>query len=74
MKVALKFNKIPEDTPKSLNPNWNNIAYDTKKIWIEYQLINRILYRSKNQHKASFSLQHLKEVKAPLKTVFELFE
>ena len=63
MQVSLKYNKIPEDIPRNLNSNGKNIGYETKKLWIEYQLINRILYRSQNQHKASFSFQHLKEVR-----------
>lgn len=60
--VSLKYNKIPDCIPVT-NTNAKNIGYDTKKIWTEYQLISRLLYRSRNQHKASFSFQHLKEVK-----------
>lgn len=60
--IPLKYNKIPDNIGNIPTHNAKNIAYDTKKIWTEYQLISRILYRSRNQHKASFSLQRLKEV------------
>jgi hypothetical protein len=63
IQVSLKYNIIPPDIPRNLNTAGKNIGYDTKKLWTEYQLINRIIYRSQNQHKASFSFQHLKEVK-----------
>lgn len=61
VKVSSKYNKIP--TLISTINSKKDIGYNTKKIWTEYQLINRLLYRSKNQHKASLSFQHLKEVR-----------
>lgn len=70
IQVALKYNQIPLDIPVKIEPFWKNIGYDTKKIWSEYQLINRLLYRSRNQHKASFSLQHLKEVTTALNLAY----
>ena len=39
-----------------------NIAYDTKNLWDHFKLLNRLIYRSNNQHKASFAFKHLKEV------------
>lgn len=60
--VSVKYNKIPTAIPIIPTTNPKNIGYDTKKIWTEYQLINRLLYRSRNQHKSSLSFQHLKEV------------
>ena len=69
MNLSAKYNKIPLDIPNQPPVSAKNIGYDTKKIWTEYQIINRLLYRSRNQHKASISLQHLKEV-MPAKIVF----
>lgn len=70
MRVSLKYNKIPEDILNNLNANSKNIGIDTKKIWSEYQLINRMIYRSQNQHKASFPFQHLKEVEIGFFQIF----
>lgn len=74
MVLSVKYNKIHDIS--TYIGNVNNkfdgktaetlakiIGYDTKKLWMDYQMVNRLLYRSQNQHKASLAFRHLKEVK-----------
>lgn len=75
IEVANKYNQIPNEIFEFLNEGSEDllkkkIGYDTKKLWTEFQLIIRLIYRSKNQHRASFSFQHLNEVPALFSFIF----
>ena len=65
--VSCNYNRIPPGLDEILMTQSEDllqekIGFDTKKLWTEFQLIVRLIYRSKNQHKASFSFKHLIEV------------
>jgi hypothetical protein len=61
--ISTKYNTIPRDLDSLALPNNPKIiGYDSKKFWAEFYLLCRVIYRSRNQHRASFSFQHLKEV------------
>lgn len=61
--ISTKYNTIPSDLDSLALPNNPKIiGYDSKKFWAEFYLLCRVIYRSRNQHRASFSFQHLKEV------------
>ncbi len=55
------FTKLPEVLfdPK----NGRDIGYSSVKLWTEFQMLRRLVYRSRNQHRAAFSFHRLQEVK-----------
>lgn len=56
----MKFDEIPEPVPLVAGVV---IGYETGKLWSEFQLLLRVIYRSRNQHRAAWSFHRLQEVK-----------
>lgn len=55
------FSVVPE--PVSPVENARDIGYSTLKLWTEFQMLRKLVYRSRNQHRAAFSFHRLQEVK-----------
>ena len=55
------FSQLPE--PVSAPQNARDLGYSTAKLWTEFQMLRRLVYRSRNQHRAAFSFHRLQEVK-----------
>lgn len=53
---------IPEP-PVQPPTNARDIGYSSVKLWSEFQMLRRLVYRSRNQHRAAFSFHRLQEVK-----------
>lgn len=60
--LSAKYNVIPPLASQSSATK--ELGYCTQKLWSNHQLVNRLLYRSHNQHRASFALHRLKEVRS----------
>jgi hypothetical protein len=63
-RISERYNRVPKLTEPPKDQQWRSkvIAYNTQKLWTEVQVLNRLVYKSRNQLRTSFAYHRLDEV------------